>query len=664
MCGIVGFTDGFADYKKSAFVLNGMLTRIRHRGPDEAGIYVSDSACLGSVRLTIIDISSGQQPLCDDTGRYWITFNGEIFNYRELRSNLKKRGCKFKTSSDTEVLLLAYREYGADCLSMLNGQFAFAVWDTKRQSLFLARDRVGIRPLFYSVQNNRLVFASETKAIFEFPGIQRSLDHLGLQQVFTFWTTLAPQTSFSDIYELLPGHYMCFEGGKVDITKYWESSFALPEERFQGSFEEAGEELEYLLTDAVKLRLRADVPVGAYLSGGLDSSVITSLIRKNMPEGKLQTFSIGFSEDEFDEGYFQDSMVSQLNSQHHRISCSDADIAKLFPDIVWHSEMPLLRTAPVPMFLLSKLVKSNNIKVVMTGEGADEMLGGYNIFKEMLVRRFWARQPDSRLRPLLLKKLYPYLAQLSGMSPSALKMFYGYKLQNLDSVVYSHFLRWKNTSKIRKLMQKDISGDFLIDQVEKELSATLLPKSHLARAQYIESKIFMSGYLLSSQGDRVAMGNSIEGRYPFLDHRVMAFANSLPDDFKLRGLNEKVLLKHQFKNRLPQSIIARSKQAYRAPLAAPFLAKEAPAYVRELLSPEFTREVEIFDPKSVSILLKRAEKGISFSEIDQMGLVAVLSTHLLWQQFIDGYRRLNPKAVINAEIRNFCQNKSYTYEYD
>jgi asparagine synthase (glutamine-hydrolysing) len=660
MCGIVGFSGGAKGNDWSASVLNRMLSRIKHRGPDEAGIFLSDEMNLGSVRLSIIDLASGQQPLCDDSNRYWITFNGEIFNYQELRIQLEQMGCHFRTHSDTEVLLLAYREFGAECLSKLNGQFAFAIWDTLKQSLFLARDRVGIRPLFYTIHDHNLVFASEIKALFEFPGVQRNLDNYSLQQVFTFWTTLSPRTAFEGVHELPPGHFMVYEKGHVQLKKYWAPVFPEPGERFKGTMDEAGEELEFLLTDAVKLRLRADVPVGSYLSGGLDSSVIALLIRANAPKELLETFSIGFADKDYDEGAYQDSMIDLLKTRHHRTSCASDDISEFFPETVWHAEMPLLRTAPLPMLLLSRLVRDNNIKVVMTGEGADEMLGGYNIFKEMQVRRFWARNPGSSLRPLLLGRLYPYLSQLKKMSPNALKLFFGYRLQDTGSVLYSHLLRWNNTSKIRKLMLPGPeNGQRMVEKLEKELTPLLNNHSDLAKAQYLESTIFMSGYLLSSQGDRMAMGNSVEGRYPFLDYRVMEFCHSLPDRFKLNGLKEKVLLKHQFKNRLPRQVVERAKQAYRAPLAAPFLqCQNTPDYVSELLSANVCKAAGVFDEGSVQLLTARLMQGNTHSEIDQMALVAVLSTHLLWKQFVDDFKPLQAKQIINAEVRNLQTIKS------
>ncbi|PRY97363.1 asparagine synthase (glutamine-hydrolyzing) [Marinilabilia salmonicolor] len=652
MCGIAGFFGNIGEEKYSHSVLNKMLSRIRHRGPDESGVFLSPLMSMGSVRLSIIDLASGQQPLCDDTGRYWIAFNGEIFNYRELRIELEKLGCNFRTNSDTEVLLFAFREYGTDCLNKLNGQFAFAVWDTLEKRLFLARDRVGIRPLFYTFSGEHLVFGSEIKALFEFPGLHRKLDEFSLQQVFTFWTSLSPRTAFEKVNELPPAHFMIFENGHVKLKRYWTPVFSSTENSFKGTMNEAGEELESLLNDSVALRLRADVPVGAYLSGGLDSSVIALLIRNQVPEGLLETFSIGFSDAEYDEGSYQDKMVELLKTRHHRAYCSQDDIVNGFPEAVWHAEMPLLRTAPLPMKQLSGLVRQNNIKVVMTGEGADEMLGGYNIFKEMEIRRFWARNPDSVIRPLLLGRLYPYLPQLRKMGPNALKMFFGYRLQDTDSVLYSHLLRWNNTSKIRKMMRNNSSGNQqMIGHLEQILTPVLERQSDLGKAQFIESEIFMSGYLLSSQGDRMAMSNSVEGRYPFLDHRVMEFCHSLPDDFKLRGLKEKVLLKHQFKNRLPDDVVNRAKQAYRAPLATPFLRSGTSGYVSELLSADICKAAGIFDEKAVEMLLTRLRKSNNYSEVDQMAFVAVLSTHLLWKQFVDEFKPLSPEEIREAEVR-------------
>ncbi|NJK97043.1 MAG: asparagine synthase (glutamine-hydrolyzing) [Bacteroidales bacterium] len=291
MCGVAGIIRPSFSPAEFQFVLTGMLSRIAHRGPDESGIYTGEGVGLGSVRLSIIDVATGQQPMCTRDKHLWIVFNGEIFNYPELRDELIKKGHSFRTSSDTEVLLHLYQDYGPSCLQFLNGQFVFAVWDNHKKELFIARDRIGIRPLFYNVQNGNLVFASEIKAILEYPDYTPDYDKAALAEVFTFWTSVAPRNIFQGIQELPPGHLMKFKNGQTEITSYWQIPFGA--DSSVKSFSDSVEKLDYLLEDAVKMRLRADVPVAAYLSGGLDSSVTTSYIRKFVPD-QLQTFSIGF----------------------------------------------------------------------------------------------------------------------------------------------------------------------------------------------------------------------------------------------------------------------------------------------------------------------------------------------------------------------------------
>ena len=509
---------------------------------------INSNAALGSVRLSIIDIQSGQQPLSSHDGKYWIVFNGEIFNYIELKADLIKLGHIFRTESDTEVLLNAYLEYGADCLNKLNGQFVFAIWNNEKKELFLARDRVGIRPLFYTNVKDTFIFGSEIKTLFEHPEVKPEIDPVSMSQIFTFWSTITPRTVFKGIFELPPGHFMKISPGMpAVIQSFWSLRFPVGNDnRFNGTINEAAEQLEYLLTDAVRIRLRADVQVAAYLSGGLDSSATTALIKKIAPD-TLQTFSIGFEDNEFDETPYQQEVSKYLGTRHTAFTCTRQDIGNYFPQVIWHSEIPILRTAPVPMFCLSKKVRENNIKVVITGEGADEMLAGYDIFKEGIIREFWSRQPDSKYRPLLLQKLYPYLAQFQGKNKSMLKFFFGYQLQDTASPFYSHTLRWKNTSGIQNYFSEDLKSDLngfdQYEEVRKMLPPDLDQYDRLNKSQWLESLIFMSSYLLSSQGDRVGMANSVEGRYPFLDYRVMEFAAKLPPDFKMHGLNEKYILK-------------------------------------------------------------------------------------------------------------------------
>ncbi len=653
MCGIAGvFNYLNSGYEIQQGDVIRMLDAINHRGPDESGIYHSKKVSIGNVRLSIIDLASGQQPLCDSSGNYWIVYNGEVFNYIELKEELKKLGYKFKTASDTEVLVQLYAHYGKKCLDKINGQFAFAIWDKQKKELFLARDRVGIRPLFYTETDGLFIFGSEIKAIFQHPKTSPSIDYHSLKQVFTLWTTLTPRTIFSNIHEVPPGHYAIVRQGKgVEVSRFWSLDYSstIP---FK-SIDEAKEELSELIKDAVKLRLRADVQVAAYLSGGIDSTYTTALIKK-IDHSILNTYSIGFQDAEFDESKYQEEASAYLETKHTSRTCSDADIAEVFPSVVWHCEIPIMRTAPAPMFLLSQKVREDNIKVVITGEGADEMLAGYNIFKEAKIRRFWANEPGSACRPLLLQQLYPYIKQFRQSRPGMLKFFYGYKLEETANPLYSHLLRWHNTSHILQYIKRDITKSIQDNNPLSEIS-DLLPSgysgwSDLAKAQYLESNIFMSGYLLSSQGDRMAMANSVEGRYPFLDYRVIEFVAKLPDRFKLNGLDEKFILKKAAINLIPDSILDRPKQAYRAPVTSTFLGKHSPEYVIEMLDKRTIDDFGIFDYENVAALKNKIVQPGQQTEINNMALTGIISTQLIVKQFIKSNirqinRRVNPRVI-------------------
>lgn len=648
MCGIAGIVD-YRSFRNSRIALESMLSIISYRGPDESGIYNSRFATLGSVRLSIIDLEGGQQPLCDTSGRYWIVFNGEIFNYKELRKDLIAKGFKLTTHSDTEVLVQLYAIYGKNCLSMLNGQFAFAIWDKINEELFLARDRVGIRPLFYNIKDGVISFASEIKSIFTQNEIRKEISAKNLSQIYTFWTTITPNTTFKDIYEIAPGHFATYNRKGLTIKRFWELNFSIPASSL--SLQDASDRFDELFSDAVRIRLRADVEVAAYLSGGIDSSATVSYI-KDIEPGILNTFSIGFEEKDFDESQYQNEAVKYFNTNHTSFTCKSSDITDIFPKVVWQTEMPMTRTAPAPMFLLSRLVRENNIKVVITGEGSDEILAGYDIFKEAQIRRFWASQPNSTIRPLLLKKLYPDLPHLQNVSQSILKMFFGYKLTEVNDPFYSHLLRWNNSNHIKKHFSSNVkeilNGYAPFNDLLERLPENFELWDPLAKSQWLETTIFMSGYLLSSQGDRMAMANSVEGRYPFLDYRVIEFCTSLPPQYKLNGLKEKYLLKKLLNNKIPESIIRRTKQPYRAPIKSVFMAKNSPEYVKHMLSESYTRKTGIFDYESISSIISRIEKTGIASEVDNMVLTSVISTHLVNYQYIEN----NNSEYQNGKLKN------------
>jgi asparagine synthase (glutamine-hydrolysing) len=649
MCGIAGTLNLTKQHPIDTELLKRMITSMRYRGPDEFGIYKDGDIGLGHARLSIIDLSGGQQPMHNEDKSVWIVFNGEIFNYLEIREALIKKGHRFYTKSDTEVLIHLYEEKGTDMFGDLNGQFSFAIWDIRQESLLLARDRMGIRPLFYISVDGSLIFASEVKAIFCDTRVDRAIDLKGLGQLFTFWSTVGEQSVFAGIKELPPAHYLVARKGTIDIKRYWELDFYTPGETTVKNEDHYASELLELLKDSIKLRLRADVPVAAYLSGGLDSSLITALVKKHF-NNKLETFSVSFSDSNYDEGAFQRKMADFLGTEHKGVTCGYSDIGDIMPQVVWHSEKPLIRTAPAPLFILAKLVRQNNIKVVLTGEGADEVLGGYDLFREMKVRRFWARYPDSRLRPLLMRKLYSYIPNWPKTTSAFLEGFYRNHLLQTGTKSYSHLPRWDITSRIKSLFSNRVKNELKNLQNADNFAGSFPERftrwDSLSQAQYIEAVTLLSGNLLSSQGDRMMMANSVEGRFPFLDYRVIEFCAKLPPQMKLKVMNEKYLLKKIAEPYLPAEICKRKKQGYRSPDSASFFHGKEHPYVEELLSESNLKKTDYFDPIMVTNLVKKCKTTDTalLSARDNMAIVGIITTLLLHQQFVDGNGRQGPSA--------------------
>jgi len=654
MCGIAGYSANPGGGRlPDLAVLHRMIESIRYRGPEEAGTYVDGPVALGHARLSIVDVAGGQQPLSNEDGTVWITLNGEIFNHVELRRELEARGHVFRTRSDTETIVHLYEERGASCVDALNGDFAFALWDKTRQKLVLARDRMGVRPLFYTVHQGVLIFASEVKALLQYPGVQARLDPVALDQCFTFWFPLAPRTPYQGIFELPPGHVLTSERGNVSIKPYWQLRF--PEAgastgTAERSEQQVADELEALLIDATRIRLRADVPVGAYLSGGLDSSATTALIQR-VPDSRLRTFSVGFESKAFDETEYQQQVVTALDTEHSSILCRQGDIGASFPEVIRHTERSIVRTAPAPLFMLSKLARQHGCKVVITGEGADEVLGGYDIFKEAKIRRFWATQPQSKWRPLLLNRLYPYLADMQRQPQAYLKAFFGTGLDAVSDPLFSHLPRFGVTQRAKRFFSDDmrqaVKGYDALADMRASLPAEFVKWHPLSQAQYLESVHLLPGYILSSQGDRVSMANAVEGRFPFLDHRVVEFAARIPPRMKLKGLREKHILRRAVANYLPHDISTRPKQPYRAPESECFFGPGAPEYVEELLSPQAIAKTGYFDPKAVSKLVAKCQAGGQIGIGDNMALVGILSTQLLDYWFVSGTTPA-PVATANA----------------
>jgi asparagine synthase (glutamine-hydrolysing) len=639
MCGICGIvTDGAPP---ELDLLEQMIGRLRHRGPDGTGWVRDRRAALGHARLAVVDVPGGAQPLCNEDGTVWVTFNGEIFNHVELRHELRALGHTFRSACDTEVVVHAWEEWGEACFLRFNGEWALGLWDCRDERLVLSRDRLGVRPLFFTRDGNRLVFASEVKAILADPSVGRGFDPAGLREVLTYWSTVAPRTVFRGIEQLEPGFVAVLDRDGFRKAPYWAISFPQRgQEPCQDTWGNA-EALRASIVEATRLRfLRSDVPVGAYLSGGLDSAVTAAVVSR-FTDAPVHTFSLRFADAEYDEGPHQQRMAAELGTEHHEVVVSNADIAEVFPQVVRHAETPVLRAAPAPMFLLAALVRDNGLKVVVTGEGADEVLGGYDIFREARTRLFWSRDPDSLKRVRAAELLYPWMSRSPGRAPAFARSFFGLNLDGADPAV-SHRPRWTTTATLGALLSPELHDEVAraaTDDMVARMPADSGGWDPLSRAQWLEMTTLLPGYILSSQGDRMLMASSVEGRFPFLDPDVMELANALPARHKLFGLEEKYLLKRAFADLVPANILRRPKQPYRAPDAAAFFfSRRRPDWVEEMTSPEAIREAGVFDPARVAALLEKCEAraGRGLGNTDNMRVLAVLSTQLTHRHFVAG----------------------------
>ena len=642
-----------------------MAGELRHRGPEGVGLYLDGPYGMANTRLSIIDIDGGDQPISNEDGRYWVVQNGEIFNYPELRDELAAKGHRFATASDTEVIAHAYEEWGEGCLERFEGEFAFAVWDRASRTAFLARDAFGIRPLFLTEAGGEVAFASEAKALLRHPAVERRLDPTALVETFTLWAPQAHRSAFAGIRELPPGHCVrVSERGLGPLVPWWDVRFgpregALPERGAPRG--ELAERLLELLDDATRLRLRADVPVGVYLSGGLDSSSVVALARRHA-RGPLHAFGVGFEDLRYDESGHQDRVAAELGVHLQRITVSGRDIADAFPDVVRMTEKPLLRTSPAPLYMLSRAVRDAGFKVVLTGEGADELFAGYQLFAEAAVRRFWARRPDSTLRPALLRRLYPYLSRDLVRGGGFLAEFFKVGLEDVDDPLYSHRPRFRTTSRNLRFLSREVREAVLPDDAPEARLLASLPEHFaaagpLGKAQYLEVRTFLEAYLLHSQGDRMLMAHSVEGRFPFLSRPVAEFAARLPERLRMNGLDDKVLLRQAVAPIVPGEVVNRPKHPYRAPITRAFFGDDAPSYVREALDAEALQRTGVVSPEVVQRLVQKCDRlaPAALSESDEMGLVGVLSVALLHDAYVAHPAYAEPavptRVVEGSEVR-------------
>lgn len=629
MCGIAGLCAPAIGAAALTQDVTRMLAQIGHRGPDGAGYVADNGFAMGAVRLAIIDPTAGAQPISDETGRYWICYNGEIYNYRELRTELVAQGRRFRTHCDTEVVLQAWLAWGPACLARFNGGFAFAIYDSESGAVFLARDRFGKRPLFIARQNGALYFASEMKAFLAIDGFTFEQDPAQVASILAQWTPLPHQSGFRDIDALPMGCWMKWQAGIATVHTY--DTLRFDHGSAAKTETEALEQIRDTLTDSVRLRLRSDVEVGVYLSGGVDSAIIAALVR-DITDKRLATFSVEFEDAEFDESADQRSVAAHLGTDHHALRISHADIADATPDAVFHAEMPAFRSAFVPMYLLSRRTRDEGIKVILSGEGADEAFLGYDLFKETMLREHWHSLSDAMRRDRLAR-LYPHLSHYGAEDIAAVAGLYSQFSTERMPGLFSHEMRFQNGRFSARLMTgKDDPFASIAALVATEDGFSGL--SAVQKAQWLEYKTLLPGYLLSTQGDRMSLAHGVENRCPFLDPAVFALANATNLKFD-DGYTEKRLLREAFRGKVPDPIIDKRKFPYRAPDAAAFAARK-PDYLDLILSDDELAKIPFLDARFARRLankvLSRPAGEVSTKE--NQTFMYLLSITLLHRSFV------------------------------
>ena len=624
MCGIAGFfnPDGITQDHE---ILGGMAEAIAHRGPDHQGLHRDAHCALASRRLAIIDLNSGNQPVVHQATGMILVFNGEIYNYKALRVELASLGHTFRTRSDSEVLLSAYVQWGASCLQRLHGMFAFAVWRPGDRTLFLARDRMGKKPLFYAhLPDGTLVFASEIKSILQYPGIRREMNVLAMDRMLDYGFNLAPETFLNGIRQVAPANFLVADRKGLREDAYWD----IPMDVHQHDMdeEEAAEGLRHHLLEAVRARLVADVPVASYLSGGIDSSSVTGLYA-HLSNAPVHTLSITFEDAGYDERHFARLVSDAFGTTHHEFLCSIEE--QEIDNLVWHLETPLVTLLNLPLYLLSRQIRDMGFKVVLSGDGADEILGGYDYFKLLKLMAFIGRN-ETPGRANLLRRIFPAIPspQQAWMQYAALKSF-----PTPHPALPYRFQAFQ----MKGQLLSDAFVERLLPRLEErgnELPAVPGDGSLLNQALYLESRMRLPNLTLPL-ADTMSMANSVELRSPFMDHRLVEYVFSLPARFKMRGLNEKYLLKRSFRNFLPPSICSRRKQ----PLAPPgkWFVRMFRERIGDSLAAETVRRKGYFRPEFMEHMLREFDAD---SPMDYSGVIIVaFFVHLFDDLFLSSETR-------------------------
>jgi asparagine synthase (glutamine-hydrolysing) len=605
-----------------------MLEDIRHRGPDDQGVHLDQGLAIGMRRLSIIDLAGGKQPIYNEDESIAIVFNGEIYNYLELTEKLRQCGHVFRTACDTEAIVHLYEELGEGCVHQLRGMFAFALWDKSRRKLFIARDRLGIKPLYYSQVGECLVFGSEIKSILRHPEVHACLDLEALSSFLSLKYVPAPHTMFADILSLPPGHTLTCDSNGVTVRQYWDLSFT---NNHSGHHSENAyaEQLEMLLRESVKLRLQSDVPFGAFLSGGIDSSTIVALMSQFLDK-PVKTFSVGFDMggQGTDELPYARLVARQYQTDHHEIITTSRDFIDLAEQVAWHLDQPIADQATVATYMVSKLA-SQHVKMVLTGEGGDELFAGY------------ARYSGERLSPLfrhIPRSVRSFALATSEHLPGLRRPKIAlYALCQPDEVTrFAHWFPLFGPERKRAVLSADLAQelDGTADRTFAQQLAQTNATEPLNRMLYVDTKLWLPDYLLL-RGDKLSMAASLEARVPILDHKLVEFAASLPPNLKLRHLTRKYLLRKTSRTLLPAEIIDRRKKGFPIPISK-WLRNQAHPFMRDLLSPATVRRRGLFDADYVEEMLREFESGFANHAHLLWGLISIE----LWHRcFIDSPHR-------------------------
>ena len=625
MCGIAGFLELQTQPSKSCDSLDRMLGAIAHRGPDDQGKIIDRELQMGMRRLSIIDLADGHQPIFDESGRYAVIFNGEIYNYRELRKDLLARGHILRTHSDTEVIVHLYEEFGANCLSHLRGMFAFAVWDNQTRTLFLARDRLGEKPLYYTQPSGLFIFASEIKSLLQHRAVTAGPNLQAISYYLSLKYTPAPQTMFAGIHSLPPGHYLVASPDGISIKRYWDIPFtdSAKEAISNKSDAEYSDELLSLLRESVRLRLRSDVPFGAFLSGGLDSSTIVALMAQEL-SGPVNTFSVGFDgAGSNDELPYANLVAQHFGCQHHALKITADDFLRYADTVLWHLDQPIADQATIATFLVSKLA-SQHVKMVLTGEGGDELFAGYARYRGDQFAPWFHCMPKT-----LSKYLRLITNQLPGLRRA--KIAINALTQTDEATRFANwFPMFSDDAKQTLLSSQTESIRRGAAEVFSRQLAACNSKDSLSRMLYVDSKLWLPDYLLL-RGDKLTMANSLEARIPLLDHKLVEFASGLPNHLKLDGANRKVLLRRVASNLLPPQIINRPKQGFPIPIER-WLQAEASSLMKDMLSKSSIESRGLLNTKYVEQLVAQHLRGYADHSTQLWGLI---SLEMWFRRFID-----------------------------